>query len=120
MQLDTTKIPLSMEFSRQEYWSGLLLPSPEDLLDPGTGPMSLVSATLADRFFTTRTTWETPNKVRGEGKSWGVFQKQQKGKISSEPSGACHGDVHAHTEFPWARFIASPFVHKHLFCFWQA
>ena len=27
--------PLSMEFSRQEYWSGLLCPPPEDLLNPG-------------------------------------------------------------------------------------
>ena len=27
--------PLSMEFSRQEYWSGLPCPSPEDLPDPG-------------------------------------------------------------------------------------
>ena len=26
--------PLSMEFSRQEYWSGLPFPSPEDLPDP--------------------------------------------------------------------------------------
>ena len=26
---------LSMEFSRQEYWSGLPFPSPEDLLEPG-------------------------------------------------------------------------------------
>ena len=65
--------PLSMEFSRQEYWSGLLFPSPEDLLDPRTEPMSLVSAALADRFFATSTTWGTPNEVRGEGKSWGVF-----------------------------------------------
>ena len=30
--------PLSMEFSRQEYWSGLPFPSPEDLPDPGIGP----------------------------------------------------------------------------------
>ena len=29
------KAPLSMEFSRQEYWSGLPFPSPGDLLDPG-------------------------------------------------------------------------------------
>ena len=29
---------LSMEFSRQEYWSGLLFPSPEDLPDPGIKP----------------------------------------------------------------------------------
>ena len=27
--------PLSMEFSRQEYWSGLPFPSPRDLPDPG-------------------------------------------------------------------------------------
>ena len=32
--------PLSMEFSRQEYWSGLPCPSPGDLPDPGIGPGS--------------------------------------------------------------------------------
>ena len=32
--------PLSMGFSRQEYWSGLPFPSPGDLLDPGTEPGS--------------------------------------------------------------------------------
>ena len=32
--------PLSMEFSRQKYWSGLLFPSPGDLPDPGIGPRS--------------------------------------------------------------------------------
>ena len=30
----------SMGFSRQEYWSGLLFPSPGDLLDPGIEPGS--------------------------------------------------------------------------------
>ena len=30
--------PLSMGFSRQEYWSGLPFPSPEDLPDPGIEP----------------------------------------------------------------------------------
>ena len=35
--------PLSMGFSRQEYWSGLPLPSPGDLPDPGLKPVSLVS-----------------------------------------------------------------------------
>ena len=33
--------PLSMEFSRQEYWSGLPCPSPRDLPDSGTKPGSL-------------------------------------------------------------------------------
>ena len=30
--------PLSVEFSKQEYWSGLLFPSPGDLPDPGIKP----------------------------------------------------------------------------------
>ena len=34
------KGPLSMGFSRQEYWSGLSFPSPGDLPDPGIEPMS--------------------------------------------------------------------------------
>ena len=41
---------LSMEFSRQEYWSGLPFPPPRDLPNPGIKPASLASA---DRFFTT-------------------------------------------------------------------
>ena len=32
--------PPSMEFSRQEYWSGLTFPSPRDLPDPGIEPQS--------------------------------------------------------------------------------
>ena len=32
--------PLSMKFSRKEYWSGLPFPSPGNLPDPGTDPMS--------------------------------------------------------------------------------
>ena len=38
----TYEVPPSMEFSRQEYWSGLPLPSPGDLLDPGIEPGSPV------------------------------------------------------------------------------
>ena len=41
--------PLSVEFSRQEYWSGLPFLSPGDLLDPG---IKLASPVLAGRFFT--------------------------------------------------------------------
>ena len=32
--------PLSMGFSRQEYWSGLPFPSPGDLSNPGIEPGS--------------------------------------------------------------------------------
>ena len=44
--------PLSMEFSRQEYWSGLPFPSPGDLLNRGTEPMAPESAALAGKFST--------------------------------------------------------------------
>ena len=47
------QVPLSMGFSRQEYWSGLLFSPPGDLPDPGIKPSTLVSPALADRFFTT-------------------------------------------------------------------
>ena len=43
---------LSMEFSRQEYWSGLPFPTPGDLPDLGIELKSLASPTLASRFFT--------------------------------------------------------------------
>ena len=49
--------PLSMGFPRQEYWSGLPLPSPGDLPDPEIEP---VFPELAGRFFTT----ELPGKPK--------------------------------------------------------
>ena len=54
---------LSMEFSRQEYWSGLPFPSPAVLPDLGIKP---TSPALAGRFFTT----EPP------GKPWYTFRTQ--------------------------------------------
>ena len=52
--------PLSMGFSRQEHWSGLLFPSPEDLPEPEIEPTSLTSPALEGTFLTTSATWETP------------------------------------------------------------
>ena len=43
---------LSMDFSRQEYWSGLPFPTPGDLSDPGIEPLPLESPALTGRFFT--------------------------------------------------------------------
>ena len=43
--------PLSMEFSRQEYWSGLPLPTPGNLPDSGIKFASLVSPALAGGFY---------------------------------------------------------------------
>ena len=39
--------PLSMGFSRPEYWGGLPFPPPGDLPDPGIEPTSIVSPALA-------------------------------------------------------------------------
>ena len=53
--------PLSMGFSRQEYWRELPCPTPGDLLNPEIEPASLTFPALAIRFFTTTATLETPN-----------------------------------------------------------
>ena len=52
--------PLSMGFSRREYWSGLLCPPPGDLPDPEIEPVSLMSPILTGGFFTTSSIWEAP------------------------------------------------------------
>ena len=52
--------PLSMEFSSEEYWSGLTFPTLGNLPNPGIKPMSLASSELAGRFFTTSVSWEAP------------------------------------------------------------
>ena len=54
-QTITCQAPLSMGFSRQEYWSGLSVPSPGDLPNPGTEPGS--SALQADSL---------PTELRGK------------------------------------------------------
>ena len=53
--------PLSIGFPRQEYWSGLPFPSPEDLLNPGTGP---TSPALTGRFFTPEPPGKPPHCKR--------------------------------------------------------
>ena len=57
--------PLSMEFSRQEHWSGLPFPFPEDLPDPGTESGPLVSPAMAGGFLTT----DGPGKPGDKAKS---------------------------------------------------
>ena len=51
-----------MGFFRQEYWSGLPFPSPEDPPHPGTEP---ASPALAGRFFTIEPPREAQVKARG-------------------------------------------------------
>ena len=54
----THQTPLYMEFSRQEYWSGLPFPTPGDLPDPEMEIPSLVSPAQAGRFFATAPPWK--------------------------------------------------------------
>ena len=60
--------PLSMEFSRQECWSGALFPPPGNLPDPRIEPGSLISSALTGGFFITSTTWEAQKLGRGQCK----------------------------------------------------
>ena len=52
--------PLSLEFSGQEYWSGLLCPTTGHLPDPGIKPAAPASPALVGGLFTT----EQPGKHR--------------------------------------------------------
>ena len=67
-----------MEFSRQEYWSGLPFPSQEDLPNPGIEPTSLMSTALAVRFFTTSAIWEA---------------QRRRGRMSIQPRNKVFGDI---------------------------
>ena len=62
--------PLSMEFSRQECWRGLSLPSPGDLLNPGTEPESPALQTDVYHLShqgTSRNESLNPCHIQGEG-----------------------------------------------------
>ena len=69
--------PLSMGFSRQEYWSGLPCPPPEDLPHPEMEPMSPASPALAGRFFTT----EPPGLVRLHKTFEGIISKRKSSRV---------------------------------------
>ena len=58
--------PLSMAVYRQEYWSGLLLPPPGDLPNPGIEPPFPVFPNLAGRFLTTVLWKPRVNKLKNK------------------------------------------------------
>ena len=83
----THQTPLSMEFSKQEYWSGLPCTSPGDLPSPGIEPASLTSPVLANGFFTTSATWEAPSirkwNIRRNGRySTGLLVQAWQGRCT--------------------------------------
>ena len=76
--------PLSMGFSRQEYWSELPCPPPGDLPNPGTEPESLMSPALAGMFFTISVTWEAPNIPKWQGNYLLLTKKPDRREPSPE------------------------------------
>ena len=70
--------PLSLGFSRQDYWSRLPCPPLGDLPYPRIEHLSLMSPALAGKFFSTSATWEasldTPclSKCKRQGKKLGL------------------------------------------------
>ena len=63
-----------MEFSRQEYWSGLPCPSPGNLPNPGIKAESVMSPALAGGFFTTSAPWEAGKYTRKMHKHYHLAQ----------------------------------------------
>ena len=58
--------PMSVLFSRLEYWREWPRPPPGGLLEPGIEPRSLMSPALASRSFTISTSWEVPNYPKNQ------------------------------------------------------
>ena len=75
-QTVASKALLSMEFSRQEYWSGLSFPPPGDLPDPGIKPVSHISC-IGRRILYPITTWEALSQIRlsKDASECGITQK---------------------------------------------
>ncbi|XP_055251285.1 protein phosphatase 1 regulatory subunit 12A isoform X2 [Moschus berezovskii] len=65
-QIVAHQAPLFTRFSRQEYQSGLLFPSPGDLPDPGIKPVSPASPALRQERFTDRSLLEMEKRVTGK------------------------------------------------------
>ena len=93
--------PLPTGFSRQEHWSGLPCPPPEDLSNPGIEPMSLMSPASAGGSFTTSPTWDVPFRgycvpILCGTQCWGYFpqkwmmtvmtKNQTRGSVGWQPS----------------------------------
>ena len=72
------RAPLSMEFSRQEYWSGLPSQSAGVLPDAGIELVSPLSPASAGGFFTTSATWEAPCSWLSAGKCWNVMTNKMR------------------------------------------
>ena len=76
----------SMEFARQEYWSGLVFPTPGDLPDPG---IVLTSPTLVGGFFTTGPLGSHHQHFDGIQSRWTRWDLEETKKLRTK-LWACH------------------------------
>ena len=89
--------PRSMEFPRQEYWSGLPFSPPGDLPDPGIEPESL--ALQAGSLLSEPPGWKGKKKPRENlgtalGEVLALFLSSGEGcwRVSAVMARPCHGD----------------------------
>ena len=82
--------PVSLGFSRQEYWSELPFPPPGDLPNPGLEPVSFTSPALAGRFLTTSTS-----------------------NLDFDMKGLLHTESHTESQL-WAFSISIPIPYQYL------
>ena len=85
------QLPLSMGFSRQEYWGGL--PSSRDLPNPGFKLTSLMSPALAGGFFTISIICEAWDIITGLLKGWKGGSEQERFELWG-PNSAENQSVH--------------------------
>ena len=80
----------AMEFSRQEYWSGLPFPSPEDLPDLGTEPWS--PALQADSLLF---------ELQGNQRACGRGESTSVGPGGATGRDVCPPNIPTHSQTPW-------------------
>ena len=90
--------PLSMEFPRQEYWSGLPFPHPRDLSNPRIEPAS--PASPAGRFLTTELPGEPARAAFLRFRNYSITPILRK----------CHGSHRSLSQFKHPFFLVSPFL----------
>ena len=91
------QVPLPIGFPRQEYWSGLPVPTPGHLPNPGKDPVSIASPPLADGFFTT----VPPGKPFNNNASYGLPRW-----FSGKESACQHRRLKSFGINPWVRKIS--------------
>ena len=111
--------PLSIGFSRQEYWNGLPCPPPEDLPDPGIKPSSLMSPALEVRFFTNNATWGSvvknlPANVGDTGSIRKIPWRRKSQPTLVLLPGKSHGQSCLVGYSPWDHRVGHNWAHIHI------